>query len=66
MEIRFGIDFDDVDEVSDRLIDLSVLFSIKTDDPMKRTSIVTVHVDTYKELVKAFYVCIMFAMLRDE
>lgn len=66
MEIKFGIDLDDIDEVSERLVDLSILFSIRTGDTTHRTSVVTLHVDTYKELVKAFYVCVLFALLRDE
>lgn len=66
MELRFGIDMEDADEVRERLSDLQMKFVINSKIPAHRSYTVTLYIDTYKDCIKAFYVVVMFAMLRDE
>lgn len=66
MELKFGIEMEDADEVRERLIDLKAKFVINSKIPANRSYTVTLFVDTYKDCIIAFYVAVMFALLRDE
>ena len=66
MEIKFGIELEDYDEVTDRLSDLRMKFVINVQTPANNKATVRLFVDTYKDMANAFYVTMMFAMLRDE
>lgn len=66
MVLRFSVHNDDYDETVDRLVDLGIKFKMSTPVIEKDCSIIDLYISTYKEFAMAFYVMVMFAMLRDE
>lgn len=66
MEMKFCIEAEDYDEVIDRLADFRIRLIAASQVPARNAYRITLYINTYKEMMLAVYVSMLFALLKDE